>query len=89
MGLYESAAALRRNPLPLVKKPRKAPAEKTRKVRMWFVEIDPRDGTEPWFYNRPTQDGAGGLRDATIASGLTCGPVFSQVINVPKEAPHA
>lgn len=71
---------------PRLKKPRKAPA-KVRKVRMWFVEIDMRDGAAPWFYNRPTKDSAEGLRESTIAHGIACGPAFSQMIEVPVKLP--
>ena len=71
----------------LAKKPRKAPAKKFRKVRMWFVEVVPRAGDVPWFYVRCAKEGGEGTRQSSIAHGLVCGPLFSQIINVPIPSP--
>ena len=63
------------------KKPRKAPA-KVRKVRMWLVGAFPGDDGD-WFYVRATKKCAGELREGMVTAGIDCGPIFSQVIEVP------
>jgi len=71
------------------KRPRKAPAKKTRKVRVWFVEIAQRGRDEPRLHTRSTKDGAEGTRASSIAYGLVCGPIFSRVIEVPLQKKKA
>ena len=72
------------------KKPRKAPAKKTRKVRMWFMQV----GNEGKICNNLSRDGLRTVRRILLAdtdSHYVFGPIFSHVIDVPvtKKAPHA
>jgi len=74
-----------------VQKPRKKATRKTRKVRMWFMQV----GTEGKICNNLSRDGLCTMRrilmDADTDGHYVFGPIFSQVIDVPvtKKAPHA
>ena len=67
----------------LPKKPRKAPAKKVRKVRMYFFERHSA-ATGKSVYGYDMKRVAIGQRNAMETS---CGPIFSQIINVPIPSP--
>ena len=68
---------------PRLKKPRKAPAKKVRKVRMWCFERDSFiSGKSIYAYDMKCT--AIGQRNAMETR---CGPIFSQIINVPTPSP--
>ena len=71
---------------PRLKKPRKKPAKKVRKVRMWFMQI----GTEGKMCNNLSRDGLRTVRRilrADMDSHYVFGPIFSQIIEVPVNLP--
>ena len=62
--------------------PRKAPAKKVRKVRMWFMEV----GNQGKICNNLSRDGLRTVRRILLAdtdSHYVFGPIFSQIIEVP------
>ena len=66
-------------------RPRKAPTKKVRKVRMWFLEYNsPAHGKVLYSYNIKCT--AIAERDAR---GPRCGPIFSQIIEVPLQKKKA
>lgn len=65
----------------------KKPVKETRAVRIWIVEATM--SGRPWRYYSNTRNGARSTRrflisrNGDISDKLICGPVFSQIINVP------